>query len=138
MKKLFLPFYFSWMSVTDRLSDEECGRIVKALSHYFRDGEEPEGLSEKLELAFIFMSDTVKQYWGQGFGGEWGVTDAPSRPDRGRGTAANGAEGSDRGGKSKGDRQTHRYGSFDVNEAFQKALERSYGTAAGKDTEGVT
>ena len=42
MAKTYILMYFDFIEATEGLSDEECGRLVKAMLAYARDGEVPE------------------------------------------------------------------------------------------------
>ena len=42
MAKAYILMYFDFIEATEGLSDEECGRLVKAMLAYARDGEVPE------------------------------------------------------------------------------------------------
>lgn len=61
MENLFLPFYFSWRHKTECLSDEEFGKLVRALLIFSETGERESGLSELGELAYGFITDVIER-----------------------------------------------------------------------------
>ena len=55
----FIPMYHSYLKSCARLTDEEFGRVVRALFVYSINSTKPEGLNEKEAIAFDFMSQDV-------------------------------------------------------------------------------
>ena len=55
----FIPMYHSYLKSCARLTDEEFGRVVRALFDYSINNTKPEGLNEKEAIAFDFMSQDV-------------------------------------------------------------------------------
>ena len=55
----FIPMYHSYLKSCARLTDEEFGRVVRALFDYSINSTKPEGLNEKEAIAFDFMSQDV-------------------------------------------------------------------------------
>ena len=65
-KELYLPFYFNWRDMTEELSDEELGIILRALLDNFADRSVPDELSDKMKIIYKFMLDSaVRTHTGQ-------------------------------------------------------------------------
>jgi hypothetical protein len=61
MDKVFLPFYYSWRDKTKNLSDEEFGRLTRAILLYSETGELTSGFSDLGEMAYEFITDVIKR-----------------------------------------------------------------------------
>jgi hypothetical protein len=55
----FIPMYHSYLKSCAKLTDEEFGRVVRALFDYSINSAKPEGLNDKEAIAFDFMSQDV-------------------------------------------------------------------------------
>lgn len=65
-KELYLPFYFTWRDMTEELSDEELGIILRALLDNFADRSVPDELPDKMKIIYKFMLDSaVRTHNGQ-------------------------------------------------------------------------
>ena len=61
MDKVFLPFYYSWRDKTKNLSDEEFGKLTRAILLYSETGELTSGFSDLGEMAYEFITDVIKR-----------------------------------------------------------------------------
>ena len=61
MEKLYLPFYYSWRDKTKNLSDEEFGKLARAILLYSETGEQTGGFSDLGEMAYEFITDVIKR-----------------------------------------------------------------------------
>lgn len=61
MDKVFLPFYYSWRDKTKNLSDEEFGKLTRAILLYSETGELTSGFSDLGEMAYEFIIDVIKR-----------------------------------------------------------------------------
>jgi len=106
--KGYMPFFFNWVEITSLLSDEDFGRVVRALCEHFRDGRSPEGIPLHLQMAYAFMLDSAER----------AVAYQKRVSERNKQNAA---------ARWKKEEKKPQFCNFDVNEAFKRALERSYG-----------
>lgn len=105
--KGYLPFFFNWVDLTSALTDEDFGRVVRALVENFRDGTDPENLPMHLHMAYVFMLDGAKR----------AVEHQRSTSSKRRENANN--------RWNKPERKPEHL-DFDVDAAVQRALDRSY------------
>ena len=61
MDKVFLPFYYSWRDKTKNLSNEEFGKLTRAILLYSETGELTSGFSDLGEMAYEFITDVIKR-----------------------------------------------------------------------------
>lgn len=59
MKNVFLPIYYNWAEITESLSAEEFGHLVRALLQYARGEERREELSAVSAMAYAFMCEAL-------------------------------------------------------------------------------
>ena len=57
--KRFIPMYHGYLKACAKLTDEEFGKVIRALLEYAVKGTEPEGMNDKETIAFDFMSQNV-------------------------------------------------------------------------------
>lgn len=114
--KGYFPFFFNWVKLTARLSNEEFGMAVRALCGHFEDGSEPDDISDIAHISYAFMLD----------GAERAVDYQKRASDRGRENAAA------RWKKDEKNEKKQKNCSFDVSETFEIALERTYGKDEAK------
>lgn len=60
MDKVYLPFYYSWRDITDSLSDQEFGKLVRAVLLYSETGAITEGFTKVAETSYKFMIKTIE------------------------------------------------------------------------------
>ena len=58
-KELYLPFYFTWRDMTEELSDEELGHLLRALLDNYSDRSVPPELPDKMRIIYKFMLDSA-------------------------------------------------------------------------------
>lgn len=58
LKKSFLLYYdyWEWFKL---LTDEELGKLLRAIFIYEREGETPKNFDPKLEMAFVMIKETL-------------------------------------------------------------------------------
>ena len=56
----YIPFYFSYRKKLEKLSDQEVGRLVRALLGYGETGETEE-LTGRETIAFDFIADDINR-----------------------------------------------------------------------------
>lgn len=61
MEKLYLPFYYTWRDKTKNLSNEEFGKLTRAILLYSETGELTSGFSDLGEMAYEFITDVIKR-----------------------------------------------------------------------------
>ena len=113
---LYFPLFYKWVSITEEFSDAEFGRLIRAVLRGAATGEEPKGLPKHLAIAYRFIYDAAQR-----------VTEENARKTEQSRRAAQ-ARWGDSGAKAT--RERERQGTFDPEEAFRRALERSYGKSA--------
>lgn len=65
-KEVYLPLYFSWRDMTEELSNEELGMLVRALWDNFSKREIPDGLDSKMRIIYKLLLDgAVRTLEGQ-------------------------------------------------------------------------
>lgn len=111
--KGYFPFFFNWVDRTARLSNEEFGIAVRALCDHFKDGSEPDGISDVAHISYSFMLD----------GAERAVDYQKRASDRGKENAA---------ARWKKDEKSQKNYGVAVSETFELALDRTYGKGGGK------
>lgn len=148
-KELYLPVYFSWREMTEELTNEELGIIMRALLDNFFERKTPPELPAKMRIIYKFMLDSaIRTHKGQRELSEkrresankrWGKTDTSDaneckamQNDAIKGNVnvnENENVNVNGNGNTRYARATKkvRYGDFDAEEAFQAALRRSYG-----------
>ena len=161
-KELYLPFYFTWRDMTEELSNDELGLIIRALLDNFFERRVPDELPDKMRIIYKFMLDSaVRTHKGQRELSEKRRESANKRWAKKDGTESeenasecksmqryaineNGKENGKENGnvnvningngnkRCAKEKEKTRYGDFDAEEAFQRALERSYGKREGK------
>ena len=102
---LYFPVFYNCLEITDTLTDEEFGILLRALLKHVPEGTLPNGLPPNLLMAYRFMLDSAM--WVFNSHGKWVSGAKRSRTDN----------------KSIWISQRN----FDPEEAFQTALKRSYG-----------
>ena len=60
-KELYLPVFFNWFDMTEGLSDEEFGMVIRALISSELRGSAPDKLSPAARIAYAFMLDAAKR-----------------------------------------------------------------------------
>ena len=157
-KELYLPVYFSWREMTEELTNEELGIIMRALLDNFADRKTPPELPAQMRIIYKFMLDSaIRTHNSQRELSEKRRESANKRWAKADHSDANGCnamqsdavnvKGNVKGnvnenvnGNVNGNGNTRyaratkkeRYGDFDAEEAFRKALERSYGESFSK------
>ena len=152
-KEMYFPFYFSWRDMTEELSDEELGMILRALLDNFSERSVPDGLPDKMRIIYKFMLDSaVRTHKGQKELSEKRRESANKRwAKREEGDAneckamqSDAIKGNEKGNEKENvnvnvngngnmksrfakSAKKERYGDFDAEEAFRIALARSYG-----------
>ena len=87
MDKVYLPFYYSWRDITNSLSDNEFGKLVRAVLLYSETGEITEGFSKVAQTSYQFMIKTIELSQKKAAGGRlgayirWGANPNYSRSD---------------------------------------------------------
>lgn len=109
--KIFLPVFYNSLELTETLSNEEFGLLLRELLRSRGQKEYSANLPMHLRLAYNFMLDNAIRIFNMNL----------------KYPMDKGAKGSSR--KKLG---TENERSFDGEEAFQKALARTYGTEGGK------
>lgn len=61
MDKVYLPFYYSWRDKTKNLSDEEFGKLTRAILLFGETGELTSGFSPPCEMAYEFITDVIER-----------------------------------------------------------------------------
>ena len=56
----YIPFYYSYRKKLEKLSDQEVGRLVRALLEYGETGETEE-LTGRESIAFDFIADDINR-----------------------------------------------------------------------------
>ncbi len=56
-KEIYLPLYFSWREMTEELSNEELGMLVRALWDNFSKREIPSDLDPKMRIIYKLLLD---------------------------------------------------------------------------------
>ncbi len=65
-KELYLPFYFTWGYMTEELTNEELGLILRALIENYTTRTVPDTLPDKIRIIYKFMLDSaVRTHQGQ-------------------------------------------------------------------------
>ena len=105
INKIFFPLFYNSLQITESLSDEEFGRLVRELLKSEGRKEYPANLTPNIILAYHFMLDDAIRIFSLSF----------TRGARNRSSFAD----------KKNDKT--RLGDFDTEDSFQKALTRSYG-----------
>jgi len=105
-KKLFIPVFYSALEITSTLSDEEFGKIVRALLASRGRKDYVPRLASHLAIAYNFMLDSAIRVFGNSYGA--------SQKSRTRSSS-----------KRELTPEEEEY----AEEAFRRALERSYGSA---------
>lgn len=108
-KNLYMPIFYNTLELTAELSDEEFGIVIRALlTKLGNDLPREESMPVKLKIAYNYMLDAAKRIIER----------------ENSGSQKSFAK------KDKAEKEpfpVKRYGNFDPREAFEKALERSYG-----------
>ena len=61
-KEMYLPLFFNWFDMTEGLTDEEFGRVIRALiSNELCERDAPEWFSSAEKIAYSFMFDAAKR-----------------------------------------------------------------------------
>ena len=108
-KDLYLPIFYNTLELAGELNNEEFGLVVRTLLAKLggRCAPSEDGLPQNLKTTYSFMLDGALRIIGR--------RKLFVRAD------------SYRKEKPNAEIQNRRYGNFDPQEAFEKALERSYG-----------
>ena len=156
-KELYLPVFFNWFDMTEGLSDEEFGMVIRALISSELRGSAPDKLSPAARIAYAFMLDAAKRtHDGQKNLSQIRREAVNKRWDNERDNKiqndtnsyktiqsdtinenineneninvnVNENEKGNRRSRAKGQIK-EQYGDFDTDYAFRKAIERTYGT----------
>lgn len=102
---LYFPVFYNCLEITDTLTDEEFGILLRALLKHVPEGTLPNGLPPNLLMAYRFMLDSAIRVFNSH--GRWANGEKRRRTENKSGSILQ------RG--------------FDPEEAFQTALKRSYG-----------
>ena len=105
----YFPLHYKWIELTGELSDEEFGKLMRALLDGFSSGNEPEGLPLHLTIAYRFIIDAAQRV----------VEHREQVASRSKLNAES------RWGKSARRDETSNV-DFDVDDAFDRAVKRSY------------
>ena len=157
-KELYLPFYFSWGYMTEELTNAELGDLLRALINNYSERRVPSELPEKMRIIYKFMLDgAVRTHSSQRELSEkrresankrWAKSNEQNdanlcKPMQTDAINGNGNEnvngnvnvnGNGNIGKRSAEKATkRRYGDFDPEEAFNRALIRSYGETVKLD-----
>ncbi len=103
-KDLYMPLFYNCLDITESLSDSEFGQLVRMLLKKLGGRGEPDisDMPRELGIAYSFMLESAMRIVGRGCNAKEKNRNKPT--------------------------EYKRYGSFDPKEAFERALERSYGT----------
>ena len=155
-KELYLPFYFTWREMTSELTDSELGEILRALLDNYAERRVPTELSEKMRIIYKFMLDgalrthtsqrDLSEKRRESANTRWGKNDANlCKSMQDDAINENGNINGNINGNVNGDgninqrsareAKKERHGDFDPQDAFIKALERSYGKEAIADVD---
>ena len=104
-RNLFLPLFYNTLEITESLSDAEFGVLVRELLRSRGKKEYAPRLPQNLILAYRFMMENATRVFGS-----WRFKNSGYRNS---------------GGKKEN--SAPREMGFDPEEAFEKALERTYG-----------
>lgn len=123
-EKLFFPFHYKWIAMTRELSDADFGLLIrKLLGDFMTDAGEPADLPTELLIPYRFIKDAAERV----------IEHKKKAGEEGRRLAEKrwGAKADATGEqKPKNESRTGWRGTkfvdFDVNEAFERALKRSY------------
>ena len=74
----YWPCYNSYIKKTEKLSDQEVGRLFRALMRYSATGERQE-LEGRESIAFDFIADGTFWLWQTGIDSERAKTQRPGR-----------------------------------------------------------
>ena len=107
-KDLYLPIFYNTLEITAGLENAEFGVIVRTLLAKLggRGTPSEDSLPPHLKTTYKFMLDGALRIIGRRKAVLAGLQDKAKEPPQ---------------------KQNKRYGNFDAREAFEKALERSYG-----------
>ncbi len=110
-KDLYLPIFYNTLELAAELSNEEFGIVVRRLLEKLgkRSKQDENDLPANLKITYNFMLDGALRIIG-----------------RRKVTAGIGSHRTEIA-KASSEKSKKRYGNFDPKEAFEKALERSYG-----------
>ena len=61
MEKLYLPFYYTWEEITAELSDDEFGKLVRAVLIFSKSGQTTQLNSSVASIAYKFITDTIRR-----------------------------------------------------------------------------
>ena len=111
VEKLYFPLHYKWVSIIEEISDEEFGRLIRALLAHFYWEKEPQDLPKHLQVAYRFILDAAERVLEK--------RERASEHSRKMATARWGDKVYYNG------KERIRAGNFDPEEAFQRALKRS-------------
>jgi len=141
LTNLYFPIFYKWFDMTEEFSDAEFGALLRAIRRKLESGEDTDSLPLHIKVACNFIIDGAERVvmrqrdisergrelaerrWNKG---EEKSSPAPSDAKSGGSAYENSS------GHSRRNSNQPKFLSFDVDEAFTKAMERSYGK---KDTE---
>ncbi len=123
-EKLFFPFHYKWIAMTRELSDADFGLLIrKLLGGFMADADEPSDLPTELLIPYRFIRDAAERVIEH----KKKASEEGRRLSEKRWSANTNVAGEQ---KPKNESHTGRRGTklvdFDANEAFERALERSY------------
>ena len=106
-EKGYLPFFFNWIDLMRDLHDDEIGMLVRAVCEHFRGGTERQ-LSREMMTIYLFMLDAARR-----------VVDHQTNATAKARESAN--------ARWKKNERKPEVIDFDVDDAYGRALERTYG-----------
>ena len=58
-KEIYFPLYFNWREMTEELTDEEMGVLIRSLLDNFFERRVPVELPDKMRIIYKFMLDSA-------------------------------------------------------------------------------
>ena len=160
-KELYLPLFYNWYELTEELTNEEFGELVRALLINGKEGTVPDNLSKGMRIIYKLMLDSAKrahasqrglsQIRREAANKRWGKdseeiqndangckamqSDAIRNKNENKNENKNGNGNGEMYSHSRARRETKKesLGNFDTDYAFMKAIERTYGSLDDDD-----
>ena len=107
-EKGYIPFFYKWSDLTDDFSDAEFGELVRHLCKYFKNGAAPDFSTPRQRTAFGFILDAAER-----------VVEYQKNVSVKARESAN--------SRWKKNERKPEVIDFDVDDAYGRALERTYG-----------
>lgn len=73
MDKVYLPFYYSWLEITEGMSNEDFGKLVRAILLFSQNGTETKFDTPTLGIAYSFMVDVILRAQKKSVAGKKGM-----------------------------------------------------------------